>query len=260
MRAPVTASEQDLRTLAAIVTEDRSDLPAGEGLPPSLLEDLWTLIPSDCLTVMGIDSGRQENWFGYDFPVVEDFDILGDATPEKFWDNYWASDPCSYPDRTGDLRSVTKISDFYSTRQWHNTGMYCDTLRPAGFEHQLTLCLPLGPGRIAGPGQTVRLLFSRGHGPDFSERDRAVVALLRPHLHQAYIHAGRHRRGTPQLTPRQWEVLRLAAAGHTNAQIARQLDVSEGTVRIHLQNIYGRLRVSSRTAAVTHAFPDLATG
>jgi len=52
-------------------------------------------------------------------------------------------------------------------------------------------------------------------------------------------------------------VLRLVAAGHTNAQIARQLGVTEGTVGVHLQNIYARLRVSSRTAAVTRAFPDL---
>ena len=29
-----------------------------------------------------------------------------------------------YPDRTGDLRSVVKIADFYSARQWHSTGMY----------------------------------------------------------------------------------------------------------------------------------------
>jgi len=34
--------------------------------------------------------------------------------------------------------------------------------------------------------------------------------------------------------------------------------VSEGTVRIHLQNIYARLQVPSRTAAVMRAFPDLA--
>jgi DNA-binding NarL/FixJ family response regulator len=60
----------------------------------------------------------------------------------------------------------------------------------------------------------------------------------------------------PQLTPRQWELLRQVAGGHTNAQIARRLGVAEGTVRIHLQNIYGRLQVSSRTAAVTRAFPD----
>ena len=36
------------------------------------------------------------------------------------------------------------------------------------------------------------------------------------------------------------------------------LGVSEGTVRIHLQNSYTRLQVSNRTAAVTRAFPDLA--
>jgi DNA-binding NarL/FixJ family response regulator len=34
--------------------------------------------------------------------------------------------------------------------------------------------------------------------------------------------------------------------------------VTEGTVRKHLENIYTRLQVSSRTAAVTHAFPDRA--
>ena len=37
---------------------------------------------------------------------------------------------------------------------------------------------------------------------------------------------------------------------------ARRLGLSEGTVRTHLENIYGRLQVSSRTAAVTRAFPD----
>jgi DNA-binding NarL/FixJ family response regulator len=50
--------------------------------------------------------------------------------------------------------------------------------------------------------------------------------------------------------------LRLLAAGHTNAQIARRLGISEGTVRTHLENLYGRLNVSSRTAAVTRAFSD----
>jgi DNA-binding CsgD family transcriptional regulator len=258
MTAPATASERDLRTLAGITTQDRPDLPAGEGLPPSLLDDLMGLIPSDLLTVLGLDSGRQENWFGYDFPA-DDLDLAGDASPEEFWDNYWASDPCCYPDRTGDLRSVTKVSDFFSVRQWHSTGMYRDTLRPGGIEHQLALCLPPGPSRIPRRGQTVRLLFSRGPGPDFSERDRAVLTLLRPHLHQAYLDAERRRRGTPQLTRRQWEVLRLVADGYTNTQIARRLGVSEGTVRIHLQNIYVRLQVSSRTAAVTRAIPDFAT-
>ena len=59
-----------------------------------------------------------------------------------------------------------------------------------------------------------------------------------------------------RLTPRQNELLRLLAAGHTNSQIARRLGISEGTVRTHLENIYDKLGVSSRTAAVFRTFPD----
>jgi ATP/maltotriose-dependent transcriptional regulator MalT len=40
------------------------------------------------------------------------------------------------------------------------------------------------------------------------------------------------------------------AAGYSNRQIARRLEVSETTVRTHLENIFARLEVNSRTAAV----------
>jgi DNA-binding NarL/FixJ family response regulator len=134
--------------------------------------------------------------------------------------------------------------------------MYCDMLRPQGIEHQIQLCLPDPAVPNAGSGRTVRLYLFRGPGPDFTERDRAVLTLLRPHLNQAYLDTRRRRRPVPRLTPRHWELLRLLAAGHTNTQIARRLGISEGTVRSHLENIYERLGVSSRTAAVTRAFPD----
>jgi len=175
---------------------------------------------------------------------------------EHFWACHWACQACSYPERTGDLRSVVKPSDFYSARQWHSTGMYSDRLRPQGYEHDLQLCLPDPAGLSAGPGRTVRLYLFRGPGPDFSERDRALLVLLRPHLHQAYLDAERRRHPVPRLTPRQNDLLHLVAAGHTNTQIARRLGISECTVRTHLENIYERLGVSSRTAAVTRAFPD----
>jgi DNA-binding NarL/FixJ family response regulator len=88
----------------------------------------------------------------------------------------------------------------------------------------------------------------------------ALLTLLRPHLQQAYRDAERRRAGTPQLTPRHGELLRLVAAGHTNTQVARRLGLSEGTVRKHLEKIYTRLQVSSRTAAVTRAFPSREAG
>jgi DNA-binding CsgD family transcriptional regulator len=52
------------------------------------------------------------------------------------------------------------------------------------------------------------------------------------------------------LTRRENEILELAARGHSNAKIAASLWISPGTVRIHLQHVYKKLGVQSRTAAV----------
>jgi len=255
MTAPVTVSEKDLRTLLGIVTEHRSDLPPA-GLPPSLLTELTDQIRCDELRFFGQDTPRQIEWFGQVLSagggVTEGATEDDPFDYQLYWQLYWDS-ICSYADHTGDVRSVTKVSDFYSARQWHSTAMYSEFFRPYGLEHEMQLCLP------AGPLRTIRLLLIRGPGPDFSERDRDLLTLLRPHLHQAYLDAECQRRPAPQLTPRHWELLRLVAAGHTNAQIARRLDVTEKTVGKHLENIYTRLQVSSRTAAVTRAFPDGAT-
>jgi DNA-binding CsgD family transcriptional regulator len=251
---PATACEADPRVLAGIFSDDRADLPAA-GLPPSLLGDLMDQVRCDALAFAGYDSVQRTAWFGQGFPADAGWDDAG--LEAAHWKHFWDCASCSYPDRSGDLRRITKISDFYSVRQWHGTGMYTDYYRPLGLEHDLSLSLP-APGHTAGPGRTVRLFLLRGPGSDFSERDRALLALLRPHLHQAYLDAERRRLGTPQLTPRHWDLLRLVAAGYTNTQIARRLAVSEGTVRKHLENIYGRLGVTSRTAAVIRAFPDIA--
>jgi DNA-binding NarL/FixJ family response regulator len=59
---------------------------------------------------------------------------------------------------------------------------------------------------------------------------------------------------THGLTAREIEVLRLVAAGKTNRQIAGELVVSEHTVARHLQNIFAKLRVSTRAAATAFAF------
>ena len=56
------------------------------------------------------------------------------------------------------------------------------------------------------------------------------------------------------LTAREAEVLRLVAAGKTNRQVAAALVISEHTVARHLQNIFAKLDVSSRSAATAFAF------
>lgn len=55
------------------------------------------------------------------------------------------------------------------------------------------------------------------------------------------------------LTSRQAEVLRELVKGRSNRQIAHVLDVTEGTIKIHLAAIYRTLKVSNRTEAVLAA-------
>jgi DNA-binding NarL/FixJ family response regulator len=56
------------------------------------------------------------------------------------------------------------------------------------------------------------------------------------------------------LSRRELEVLRLVAAGKSNREIAATLVISEHTVARHVQNIFGKLRVSSRAGATAFAF------
>ena len=56
-----------------------------------------------------------------------------------------------------------------------------------------------------------------------------------------------------RLTRRETDILRLVAAGLANKEIARQLSISEKTVKVHLNNVFGKLGVQSRTQAALHA-------
>jgi len=55
------------------------------------------------------------------------------------------------------------------------------------------------------------------------------------------------------LTAREVEVLRLVAQGLSDAQVAAQLVISPRTVNFHLTSVYGKIGVSSRSAATRYA-------
>jgi hypothetical protein len=57
------------------------------------------------------DSGRQETWFLQLIPVIHRC-AAPDLQPVH-WQHYWRCQPCSYPDRTGGLRSMVKITDIF---------------------------------------------------------------------------------------------------------------------------------------------------
>jgi DNA-binding CsgD family transcriptional regulator len=84
--------------------------------------------------------------------------------------------------------------------------------------------------------------------PEPLEVPGAELSLVIHHLDGALLLE--ERRSEPPLTDREREVLELVAAGKTNAEIAETIWIAPGTVRKHLENIYEKLGVHSRTAAV----------
>ena len=107
-----------------------------------------------------------------------------------------------------------KLSDFLTRAQQRRNPWYCEIMRPEGVEYQCTLRLPAPNGTTRG------FFLARGaDAPDFDERDRTLLTLLRPHL-ATIRERWQRRRRPPQLTAREAEILQLVGEGLTNAQIA----------------------------------------
>lgn len=87
----------------------------------------------------------------------------------------------------------------------------------------------------------------------------ALGTLVREIVNGNVVHRPRRPRVRPSpedlpLTARELEILRLAAKGYTNSRIARQLWVTEQTVKFHLSNTYRKLGVTNRTEASRFAY------
>jgi DNA-binding CsgD family transcriptional regulator len=124
---------------------------------------------------------------------------------------------------------------------------------------ELVDCLRLG--WPLDTGRTMRIELVRESGMPFGRRELILLDLLRPHLTGwlAATMQHREREGRHSLTARQVEILRLVQVGMSNREIARNLRITEATVRKHLENAFDRLGVLSRTAAVSAAFSPVTT-
>ncbi len=100
------------------------------------------------------------------------------------------------------------------------------------------------------PGLVLRLALHRTDRA-FDDRELAVLELLRPHLLDAIRRADDGERlASLRLTPRERAVLERVAAGDANLAIAHRLGMRPRTVEKHLEHVYAKLGVASRTAAV----------
>ena len=142
---------------------------------------------------------------------------------------------------------VHRLSEFFTRRERKSplvNGNYSDY----GVVDEIWLCLERSPTRTALVG------FSNSH--DLSDRQRQLAELLHPHLIGAYRGGLLRRRlaaslsAADRLTAREREVMQCVADGLSNAEIARVLVVELSTVRKHLEHVFDKLGVRSRTAAV----------
>ena len=168
------------------------------------------------------------------------------------------------------VERTRRISDLVSRRDFQRSALYGDYYRRIGLEY--VIAVPLYRGR----GLLVSVVLNR-RSRDFDERDRERLDLLRPHLAFLYRYARKLpvARTAPQqsaalaraplpglacdgLTLRESQVMQWVGCGKTDAEIAALLSISPRTVQKHLEHVYVKLGVETRTAAVmrAHAGPS----
>ena len=250
MTASGVLRERDLRALTAVVEDGLRDEP-GDAMPWAVLDRLLAVVPADKVQVDDRDLREHRTVFAQ---IAED---RGERVlhrdyreqDDRFWRLRHEFLPCSYPARTGDLVSAIKWSDFYSQAELRSAPFYAEFFPPGEIRYAMLVPLPSPAGRT----RYVWLARSRR---DFTERDRLVLAVLRPHLSEVFLDAERRRGGVPRLSRRELEVLQLAAQGYGNADIARILFISVATVRKHMEHIFDRTGVRTRAAAAARVLPQ----
>ncbi|WP_327351367.1 helix-turn-helix transcriptional regulator [Streptomyces sp. NBC_01304] len=236
-------TNRHLRAMLDVIDDARHDA-SGDVPPRVLLSGLRRLIPCDqaAFCELDIPTRRELTYQEEGNPFLE-----SGHDPDAYWKWRHEYTMCLQGERSAGNMPVVQMADFMTVRELRSTGLYSNFLSPCA--SIMTANLPTAPGR------TRVFIFEREGARPYNDRERLTLDLLRPHLIAIYRDAALRRQQPVRLTPRELDVMRAVANGLSNAAIAGQLVVSTGTVRKHLENIFHKLDVSSRTAAVARIFP-----
>jgi len=210
-----------------------------ECLPRLVASELTTL------SVCNLDTGHRA--------VVSDVPGALSAREVALFDHYFHDHPL-VREHGRNRRAVTRrIEDLVPQVEFRESGLYNDYYRAIRIDHAMAVPIHVDARLL------VSFVFNR-RGRSFADEERDALELIRPHLGNLYrLCAALGRAGwapaqTWQLTPREQDVLHWLAAGKTDRDIGAILAISPRTVHKHLQRIYEKLGVETRTAAVTRAF------
>jgi DNA-binding CsgD family transcriptional regulator len=173
--------------------------------------------------------------------------------------------------RTRDFAAI-RFEDAIGRRELENLDLYNEFFKPLKIHDMLAIV------HHDEQGREIAIATSRDRR--FSERDRRRLEALRPHISRAFSNAGllaqlgrqpfspalllREPAGSmritriarnkatahlPTLTSREIEILRWISDGKTNPEIAITLGISPRTVQKHVEHLFVKLNVSSRTGA-----------
>ncbi|HUF06563.1 MAG TPA: helix-turn-helix transcriptional regulator [Candidatus Binatia bacterium] len=175
-------------------------------------------------------------------------------TPTEHEHEVWLTQNpfCIFAVRTGDRYfSARRLTDVVDLRTFRQTEFF-----------EITGARPAVQTRLPGEAGTHWCLTLKRTGANFTVRDMLLLDALRPFLMTYEAHRALAAKiaalqvvrpdtiADGRLSARENEVLDLVAGGAANAAIAERLWISPGTVRKHLEHIYLKLEVSSRTAAL----------
>lgn len=204
------------------------------GLVPCRLAIFWSITPR-----MEIGDGVLLEGTSHQPATPIDLDFYRPPLPSV--------DPFA-PQRATRLRASLLTVDDAGGAQRFASSTYGRHLRRAGFEHQLCLYLR-DAGAIRG---TIALLRQPG-APAFDRGEIRMLRPLHPLLESGYTLSLRAPGATqlaptlPALTRRELEVAALLASGASNAEIATALNIEQATVKAHLNQIYAKFGLRSRT-------------